>query len=111
MNVFYLYKSKVKNKKYTMVMPQYNHRHNFGDSRYRDYTLINDRNSKYYLPKKEDREKVKKAYRNRHKNDKNLNSIHAPSELSMVILWSEPTLNGGIKAFEKKHNVTIKKMF
>ena len=111
MDTFYLYKSKVKNKKYVMVMPSYNHRHNFGDSRYRDFTLINDKNSKYYLPDKADREKVKKAYRNRHKNDKGLNSIHAPSELSMVILWSEPTLNGGIRAYEKKHNVRIKKMF
>jgi len=111
MNVFYLYKSKVKNKKYTMVMPQYNHRHNFGDSRYRDFTLISDTNSKYYLPNREDREKVKKAYRNRHKKDKGLKSIHAPSELSMVILWSEPTLNGGIKGFENKHNVRVIKMF
>jgi len=92
-------------------MPSYNHRHNFGDSRYRDFTLINDKNSKYYLPDKADREKVKKAYRSRHKNDKGLNSVHAPSEMSMVILWSEPTLNGGIKAFENKHNVRIKKMF
>lgn len=111
MDTFYLYKSKVKNKKYTMIMPSYNHRHNFGDSRYRDFILINDKNSKYYLPDKADREKVKKAYRSRHKNDKGLNSVHAPSEMSMVILWSEPTLNGGIRAFENKHNVRIKKMF
>ena len=77
----------------------------------RDYTLINNKQSEFYLPNKEDREKVKKAYLSRHKNDKGLGSLHAPSELSMVILWSAPTLAGGIRNYERKHNVRVKKMF
>lgn len=111
MDTFFLYKSTRKNKKYTLVMPSHNHRHSFGDSRYRDYTLINSKNSKWYIDDKREREKIKNAYRARHRNDKGLNSVHAPSEMSMVILWSDPTLDGGIRAFERKHNVRIKKMF
>lgn len=111
MEVFYLYKSNRKHKKFMLDMPSYNHKHHFGDERYRDYTLINDKRSKWYLPAKAERDAVKRAYKSRHKNDKGLGSIHAPSEMSMVILWSEPTLDGGIRAFEKKHNVRIKKMF
>lgn len=108
---FYLYKSGRKDKKYRMDMPSYGHKHHFGAKGMRDYTLINDKTSKHYLPKKEDREKVRKAYRSRHRNDKGLGNIHSPAELSMVILWSEPTLDKGIRAFEKKHKVKIVKKF
>lgn len=116
MDQFYLYKSTRKGKKYMMVMPSYNHKHHFGGVKasgepYRDYTLLHNRNSKFYLPTQTERDKVRKAYRTRHKNDKGLGSIHAPSEMSMVILWSKPTLEQGIKAFESKHGVRIKKMF
>lgn len=43
MPVLYLYKSKSKDKKYTMVYPQGKKR--FGAKTYRDYTLINDSKS------------------------------------------------------------------
>jgi len=109
MPIMYLYKSKSKNKKYTIVMPDMKHR--FGAKGYRDYTLINDKNSKYYLPNKEDREKVKRAYKSRHRGDKGLNNLHSPAELSMMLLWNKPTLNASIKDFAKKHKVEIKKMF
>jgi len=89
----------------------YDHNHNFGAKGMRDYTLINDKNSEFYIKDKAEREKVKAAYLSRHRNDKNLGSIHAPAELSMVILWSAPTLAGGIKNYEKKHGVKVKKMF
>lgn len=108
---FYLYKSNRKGKKYMMKMPYYNHTHHFGATGYRDYTLLHNRNSKYYLPTQAERDKVRKAYRTRHARDKGLGSIHAPSEMSMVILWSKPTLEQGIRAFETKHGVKIKKMF
>jgi len=46
---FYLYKSNKAGKKYTMVMPEFDHKHHFGASDYRDFTLISDKNSKYYI--------------------------------------------------------------
>jgi hypothetical protein len=110
-NQFYLYKSNRKGKKYMMKMPYYNHTHHFGATGYRDYTLLHKRNSKYYLPTQAERDKVRKSYRTRHAKDKGLGSIHAPSEMSMVILWSKPTLEQGIRAFETKHRVKINKMF
>lgn len=88
-----------------------NMKHRFGAKGYRDYTMINDKNSKYYLLKKEDREKVKRSYIARHSKDKGLNNLHSPAELSMMLLWNKPTLNASIKDFERKHKVEIKKMF
>ena len=112
MPTFYLYKSNRKDKKYRLEMSSpYDHIHHFGAKGMRDYTLINDKNSEFYIKDKAEREKVKAAYISRHKNDRNLGSIHAPSELSMVILWSGKTLAAGIKNYEKKHNVKVKKMF
>jgi len=95
-----------------MEMPApYDHIHHFGAKNMRDYTKVNDKNSEFYLANKVEREKVKAAYLSRHKNDKGLGSIHAPSELSKVILWSAPTLRGGVRNYEKKHNVKVKIMF
>ena len=109
---FYLYRSNRKDKKYRMEMPEpYDHIHHFGAKNMRDYTKVNDKNSEFYLANKAEREKVKAAYLSRHKNDKGLGSIHAPSELSKVILWSAPTLRGGVRNYEKKHNVKVKIMF
>tara|TARA_R110000803_G_scaffold42217_3_gene90659 strand:+ start:855 stop:1199 length:345 start_codon:yes stop_codon:yes gene_type:complete len=114
MPIMYLYKSKSKNKKYTIVMEDENGKpmkHRFGAKGMRDYTLINDKNSKYYLPNKEDREKVKRAYKSRHRADKGLNNLHSPAELSMMLLWNKPTLKASVKDFEKKHNAKINIMF
>ena len=114
MPIMFLYKSKSKNKKYTIVMTDKdgkNMKHRFGQKGYRDFTLINDKNSKYYLPNKSDRDKVKKSYIARHSKDKGLNNLHSPAELSMMLLWNKPTLKESIKDFERKHRVEIKKMF
>ena len=113
---FYLHKSKNKEKKFTLVMPSYNHQHHFGGVKangepYRDYTLINDTKSKFYISDKARREKVKASYIARHSKDKGLDNIHSPAEMSMVILWSAPTLDGGIRNFERKHGVNIIKKF
>tara|TARA_R100000655_G_scaffold109404_1_gene163806 strand:- start:3095 stop:3442 length:348 start_codon:yes stop_codon:yes gene_type:complete len=115
MPIYYLYKSKSKDKKYTLLMPETDKRkkmkHRFGAKGYRDYTMINDKNSKYYLPNKEDREKVKRAYISRHRKDKGLGSPHSPAELSMMLLWNKPTLKASIKDYEKKHKAKINIMF
>ena len=109
---FYLYKSNRKDKKYRLEMPLPQEMiHHFGAAGMRDYTLINDKNSEFYIKDKAERDKVKAAYISRHRNDKGLGSIHAPSELSMVLLWSGKSLAAGIKNYENKHNVKVKKMF
>ena len=86
-------------------------KHRFGAKGYRDFTLINDPKSKYYLPTKEERDKVKRSYKARHKNDKGLGNPHSPAELSMMLLWNKPTLKASIKDYEKKHNAKINIMF
>jgi len=78
----------------------------FGQEGARDYTLINNKNSKFYIPDKAEREKVKRAYRVRHKND-NLNNPFSPGALSYYILWSAPTMRGGIKEYEKRFNIDV----
>ena len=50
MPTFYLYRSNRKDKKYRLEMPSpHDHNHNFGARGMRDYTLINDKNSEFYL--------------------------------------------------------------
>ncbi len=104
-----LSKSSKKDKKY--MIKHDNKTTHFGAAGMRDYTEINKKSSKFYLPNKEDREKVKRAYKSRHRGDKGLNNLHSPAELSMMLLWNKPTLNASIKDFAKKHKVEIKKMF
>ena len=65
---------------------------NFGADGYRDYTLINDKNSKFYLPKKIDRVAVKTAYRRRHQKDLLTNDPTRPGFLSYYVLWNKPNL-------------------
>jgi len=73
----------------------------FGASGYRDFTLMNDKNSKFYEKKKEDREKVKKAYQARHAKDP-INDPMTAGALSFWILWNKPTLAGSIAHFKNK---------
>ena len=106
-DTFYLYKSDKPDKKFKMIMGEpYNHKHYFGSSSYRDYVLINDKNSQYYIADENEREKVKKAYRARHKND-NIKSVHSAGGMSWYILWSAKTLSQGIKNYEKAFNVKV----
>ena len=105
----FLFKSKAKNKKYLMEMPSQKpiaHFHHFGDSRYRDRTLINDRTSKWYIADKNEREKVWKAYQARAKSGP-IDDEHSPAALSYYILWSADTLAEGIKAYEKRFNLDV----
>jgi hypothetical protein len=104
----FLYKSKAKNKKFLVQMPDQNppHTHHFGDSRYRDRTLINDRTSKWYIADKADREKVWKAYQARAKSGQ-IDDKHSPAALSYYILWSGDTLEEGIKNYEKRFGLNV----
>ncbi len=78
----------------------------FGQEGARDFTLISKPSSKFYLTDIAEREKVKKAYRARHAND-NLNNPFSPGALSYYILWSAPTMRGGIKNYEKRFDIKV----
>ena len=99
-----LSKSTNKDKKY--MIKHDNKTIHFGAAGMRDYTEINKKSSKFYLPKKEDREKVKKAYKSRHSNY-SLSSPYTAGSLSMFLLWNKPTLSASIKDYEKRFKVNI----
>jgi len=103
--IFYLFKSNKPDKKYLIVMPEFGHIHRFGQTGFRDYTLMNDKNSKFYESSKEERDKVKDRYLKRHAKDPK--GIHSPSTLSDIILWSSNTIEEGIKKYENKYNVKV----
>ena len=102
---FYLFKSDKPDKKLVMIMPEFKHKHYFGASAYRDFTLMNDKNSKFYEESKEERNKVKSNYLKRHSKDPK--GIHSPSTLSDMILWNKPTIRESIKDYENKYNVKV----
>jgi len=100
-----LKKSRRQNKKF--VVRDEKRTTHFGDDRYRDFLLMNDRNSKYYEPNKDEREKVRSNYRQRHKGD-NLDNPFSAGALSYYLLWNKPTLRASIKDYEEKFGIKIK---
>ena len=98
-----LYKSNKKNKKF--VLDYIGKRIHFGAKGYRDYTLMNDKQSKFYEPSEIEREKVKFRYLKRHQNDR-LDEI-SPGSLSYFILWNQPTIQESIKDFKKLFDIDI----
>ena len=81
----------------------------FGASGYRDFTLISSPKSKFYIKDKNQRLKVRDNYQRRHKKDlsteKNKIGFGAGA-LSYYVLWTAPTVNGGIKNYIKKYNIS-----
>tara|TARA_R100000541_G_scaffold57712_1_gene68089 strand:+ start:3669 stop:4022 length:354 start_codon:yes stop_codon:yes gene_type:complete len=73
----------------------------FGQAGARDYTLLNDKTSKFYEKDKAKRDKVKAAYQARHSKDK-INEPMTPGSLSYWVLWNKPTLAGSIAHFKNK---------
>lgn len=104
-DTYYLFRSDKPEKKFVMLMPSHNHIHRFGSSAHRDFTLMNDKSSKFYEADKDKREKIRQNYINRHKKDPK--GIHNPSSMSDLILWSEPTLRKGITKYEKRFGVKV----
>ena len=74
----------------------------FGAKGYRDYTLINNTNSKFYLPKTLDRNVVRASYIRRHREKENWNNPLTAGALSRYLLWEKTTLASAIKAFKKR---------
>tara|TARA_R110001632_G_scaffold22757_6_gene65098 strand:- start:406 stop:792 length:387 start_codon:yes stop_codon:yes gene_type:complete len=107
---YYLFRSNRPDKKYVMLMPKYKHLHHFGQIKpdgtpFRDYTLMNDKSSKFYESDSKIKDKIKANYLNRHKNDPK--GVHNPSSMSDIILWNKKTLRGGIRDYENKFNVKV----
>ena len=103
--IYYLFRSDKPTKKYTMLMRSEKHLHYFGQNGYRDYTLMNDKKSKFYEPDFKTRERVKYAYHKRHSKEKG--GRHTPSSMSKIILWNKPSLKESIKDYEKKFKVKV----
>tara|TARA_B110000046_G_C13023023_1_gene412287 strand:- start:5769 stop:6092 length:324 start_codon:yes stop_codon:yes gene_type:complete len=78
---------------------------NFGSVGYRDYTLISNTGSKFYLKDLAERKKVKTAYINRHKKNEDWTNPMTAGALSKNILWNLPTRSASIKAFKKRFNL------
>ena len=96
--------SDVKGKKYSAFFLLDNGKEkkvNFGAKTYKDFTLMNNKKSKFYEPDKEKREKVRASYRARHAKDPINNPLTAGA-LSWWILWNKPTLAGSISHFKNK---------
>ena len=74
----------------------------FGAKGYRDNTLINDKNSKFYLKKLVDRNVVKASYIRRHEKNENWNNPLTAGTLARYILWNKKTLNSSIIDFKKR---------
>tara|TARA_R110000765_G_C18908706_1_gene604807 strand:- start:266 stop:595 length:330 start_codon:yes stop_codon:yes gene_type:complete len=97
--------SKQKDKKYTAYFLLDNGKEkivHFGASGYRDFILINDKSSKFYLPKLLDRTVVKDSYRRRHQKDLLTNDPTRAGYLSFFLLWNKKTLGGSIAHYKNK---------
>ena len=96
---FILYKSNRPSKKY--VLDTGTKRVYFGASKYRDFTLMNDKDSEFFEPDEIERLRVKKNYLKRHMND-NLDDPTSAGSLSYFLLWSEETLPQAIENYPFK---------
>lgn len=77
----------------------------FGASGMRDFTLINNKSSSFYLPKVMDRNVVKSSYRRRHKKDLLTKDPTRAGFLSYYILWNKRTMKSSIADYKKKFNL------
>ena len=77
---------------------------NFGQAGARDFTLINDKNSKFYIKSSVGREKVKQAYLKRHASEDWFKPM-TPASLSRWVSWNKNTLAGSIAHYKNKFKV------
>ena len=95
METYILKKSNRKGKRFMIIMPDRNHRHDFASDIGK--TFIDGRS-----------EKEKKAWEARHSKNKNWNNKHSSIYYSRHLLWNTPDLKKNIKELEKKDKVKIK---
>jgi hypothetical protein len=97
--------SDVKGKKYSAYFKLDNGKErkvNFGAANFRDFTLLNNKKSPYYIKNSGEREKVKQSYLKRHAKRENWFAPMTAGALSRWILWNKPTLGGSISHFKNK---------
>ena len=97
--------SPTKTKKYVAIFKLDNDKEkkvSFGAKGYRDFTLISNPSSKFYIKEKDKREQVRDNYQRRHEKDltteNNKKGIGAGA-LSYYLLWTTPKMN--ISAYKK----------
>ena len=76
----------------------------FGAEGYRDFTLMNNKNSKFYEKSSVERNKVKQSYLKRHAKEDWMKPLSA-SSLSRWILWNSASLPVSIKNYKRKFNL------
>ncbi len=94
-----------KGKKYTATFKMDTGREksvSFGSAGMRDFTLISNTKSKFYIKEKEGREKVKTAYLSRHRAREDWNNPVTAGALSRWILWNKPSFRASLSDFKKK---------
>jgi hypothetical protein len=76
---------------------------NFGADGMRDYTLINDPASKFYISERDKREAVKANYLKRHSGmGENYKDPMTAGALAKWILWNKPTIKESIADFKQR---------
>lgn len=93
--VYILKKSKRKNKRFVIIMPDKGHKHHFGSDIGK--TFVDGRT-----------QSERENWIKRHSVNKNWNNKHSGIYYSRYLLWSEPTLKEAIKKLEKLLDVKIK---
>ncbi len=76
----------------------------FGASGYRDFTLMSNPESKFYIKNSGEREKVRQAYLKRHAKEDWMKPLTAGA-LSRWILWEKTTVPAAIKNYKRKFSV------
>ena len=104
MKLLKVVRSNNKSKKWTAIflVDGREKRVSFGSKNYRDFVLMNDKTSKFYLPNKSDRDVVKASYIRRHEKRENWNDPMTAGSLSRFLLWEKPTLASALRAFKKR---------
>jgi len=101
-----LFESPLKSKKYRAIFYHDGtpfHHADFGGKGYRDFTLINDPKSEYYLPDEKDRLDVRRRYIKRHsKMDEDFDDPFTAGSLSRWVLWERPTLRESWEFYKDK---------
>tara|TARA_Y100001963_G_scaffold154080_1_gene242125 strand:+ start:49 stop:399 length:351 start_codon:yes stop_codon:yes gene_type:complete len=77
----------------------------FGAKGYRDFTLINNKNSEFYIDDAEKREEVKKLYIVRHQRRENWALPDNAGSLSRWVLWNKPDINNSFLDYKKRFNL------
>tara|TARA_Y100001938_G_C7820729_1_gene296497 strand:- start:243 stop:575 length:333 start_codon:yes stop_codon:yes gene_type:complete len=102
-------KSNKKGKKFMAVFKMENGKEkttHFGAEGMRDFTLISNPTSKFYIKEKDKREQVRDNYQRRHRKDltteNNKKGIGAGA-LSFYLLWTTPKMN--VSAYKRRFNL------